>query len=244
MRSDVFDVMVLTYGDHPDLAARCLGSILSCLPDPAVSRLWVGMNAASPATAEQVAAHAAASPRPCRVLDWPANIKKYPALRRLLEASTAGGAEWVMWFDDDSFVRPESRLGFFTRAAEAVQGCDAMGVMGTCRLAGNQHRYVEAAPWYGGRPVSPHWKVRFLFGGWWCVRREVLARYGWPPPELLHRGGDVLFGELCRQQGLRMRAYNPGVAVNADASGQNHRSPRRGYDEPPLGVHTRPTPPR
>ena len=41
---------VLCHGDHPGLADRCLGSIVACLPDPALGELRVALSGASEAT--------------------------------------------------------------------------------------------------------------------------------------------------------------------------------------------------
>jgi len=102
-------------------------------------------------------------------------------------------------------------------------------------LGGNQHLWVRDQPWYAGKPVPAGHKVKFVTGGWWTIRTEVIRKYDWPVPELDHRGGDVMLGELFRQQELGMKHFNHGVAINADAAGVSSRSPKRGYDSRPIG---------
>ena len=46
-----------------------------------------------------------------------------------------------------------------------------------------------------------------------------------------------MLGELLRQQGLRIKKFNTGVAVNADENGRESRSKKRGYDSPPIGYN-------
>lgn len=71
------------------------------------------------------------------------------------------------------------------------------------------------------------------------IKTKVLADYGWPHPQLRHRGGDVLLGELIRHQGLKLINFKSGVAINADELGKESASKRRGYDEPPIGARTK-----
>ena len=67
----------------------------------------------------------------------------------------------------------------------------------------------------------------FATGGWWIARREVLAQWDWPWPELKHNGGDCTLGELFYQQGLRLKNYHADVAINADFNGADSLAPPR-----------------
>ncbi len=63
----------------------------------------------------------------------------------------------------------------------------------------------------------------------------MLQRFHWPVPDLLHRGADMMLGELCGQQGLRMQSFHEGGAINADAEGRESKAPHRGFDSPLVG---------
>jgi hypothetical protein len=71
-------------------------------------------------------------------------------------------------------------------------------------------------------------------GAWWIADPAFLARWDYPFPELRHNGGDVLLGELCRQQGASTFAYRDGVAINACPAGHESRAARRGLRTQPL----------
>ena len=80
-----------------------------------------------------------------------------------------------------------------------------------------------------------HAQGKFITGGWWTIRSELLYRYNYPWPVLDHRGGDVMLGECLRQNNHVLRSFLSGVAINAGADGKNCTSPRRGFDSQPIG---------
>jgi hypothetical protein len=117
-----------------------------------------------------------------------------------------------MWWDDDSCLLPGTRPEPWLREAEGrMAHADALGALYYMLggLTANQAAWVRSRPWYGGREVRAGHKALFPTGGWWCARTAVLQEYGWPDPAIRHRGGDVMFGELCRQQGLRLAKFAP-----------------------------------
>lgn len=118
---------------------------------------------------------------------------------------------------------------------QTVENADMIGSVYTIRLQGRQETWIMDQPWYTGLPVRRSQRVAFCTGGWWAIRTEVLQKFQWPPPELVHRGGDVMLSELCRQQQLRISDFSEGVAINANAEGVAARAPRRGFDSHPIG---------
>ena len=70
-------ICALLYGDHPDLADRCLRSIVDTVGESAALR--IGLNAVSPPVAAWVKAWA----RPDEIWESAENICKYPMMRRL-----------------------------------------------------------------------------------------------------------------------------------------------------------------
>lgn len=233
-----FTVCVLLYGHYPKLAQRCLSGIASLL-ESGLIHLRIGANAISPSTDDVLRCLALDKFVACRSEE---NIKKYPMMRRLFATggtTSPGGIDlmtpFVMWFDDDSFISAAQPKRWLATVRRKMETCDLLGSRYTIRLKGNQPQWVKDQAWYTGQPIEEGYRSPYCTGGWWTIRTEVLRRYDWPPVQLLHRGGDVMLGELCRQQGLRMVHFNRGVAINADDHGEESKSPRRGFDSLPIG---------
>lgn len=227
-------VCALCYGDHADLARRCLGSIFTELPELPVSQLRIGLNAVGKATQDFVAA-ACESERLLESNIWQSsqNIHKYPMMRRMFYGRPLT-TRYVMWFDDDSFLRPGAGAAAVRNAlATAREGAELIGAIYTIALQGRQEAWIKAQPWHTGKPIDR--RVLFVTGGWWLADVQALRSVDYPWPALDHRGGDVMLGACGHQQGWRLRSGPSGVAINADAAGVSARSPRRGFDQPPIG---------
>lgn len=241
----MFSVNALVYGKHPDLAERCVGSIHRSLDPALVAEVRVGMNAACPETRDVVLGMQAACPVPFYVYEevTGANVMKYPLMRRMLydpvHSIPHPRVDKVMWFDDDSCV--VNGNGFFARAAAAF-AAGGSPLMGAPYHAGYRWTDTERAafaaqPWFTGQPLSP--MPLFITGGWWVADLEFLAKWDYPFRELRHNGGDVLLGEVLRQQGRKPHEFRAGVAINADAMCRESSAKRRGlttrrpFERPP-----------
>jgi len=108
---------------------------------------------------------------------------------------------------------------------EAMDHCDMLGQQWRKRLTPEQQLWVREQRWCVTPPAA---QAVFCTGGWWTIRSAVLAQYDWPTRDLRHKGGDMMLGELCRQQGLRVGKYDRGVRINADAEGRHSKAARRG----------------
>ncbi len=86
--------------------------------------------------------------------------------------------------------------------------------------------------WYTGRPVDPPYRPSFIQGAWWTADLAALKEWNYPFPELHHNGGDVILGELARQQLWSWKKFNEGVAINANEHGVESAAPRRGITTP------------
>lgn len=248
--SDKFTIMVLLYGDHVDLAARCLNSICRAAHKILPGALRIGMNAPSTSTSmfvESLVKHGWVLPH--NVYKSSENLHKYPMMRWMLyDDHNPIETPYVMWFDDDSFIQ-DKMIGAtpsFLESLITLMECPdredhrlptLCGGVYTIRVVPNQCDWIEDQPWHTGKPVSS--TMRFVTGGWWVARFEALKQFGYPFPELDHRGGDVMLGALCEQQGLRIRNYRHGVAINADGDGRESRATRRGFDQRPCGYDYR-----
>jgi len=236
-------ICVLTYGDHPRLARRTIESIRFHCARSAY-RLVVGANSVGRETRDYLQGLEAEGAIDRLILS-PANLNKCPMMRRMFEGLDA---EFVWWFDDDSYVTsPEALPERIRLAREApprrVQWGhlfffgDESDFSGGADVAG----FVRTAPWYRGlEPPSRAPGGRgernfegkgagdgrwfFATGGCWFMRTRALRELDWPDPVLVKRNDDIFLGEAIRQQGWEIQDIgSTGVKINTE--------PRRGEGE-------------
>lgn len=228
-----FSVNVLAFGDYPDLARRCFGGVFGSRPWGVVDEVRVALNRACTETRDALAAALEVPGRTAPVVvftvDQP-GVGKYPIMRRMLY-SLPVRSDRVMWFDDDSYVR-DATPAWWERVHALALAHTMLGSRWFMTLRGSQWQAIQDQPWYTGQPKPP--QVAFRTGGWWTADPHFLRRWDYPFPELYHRGGDVILGELCRQQHARVLQFNEGVSINAWPGDVESSSPRRGIDTPPL----------
>lgn len=242
MSAPSITVCVLIYGDHPELAHRCLTSILTACPELGAGGIRVGLNEVGYRTSQYVDSLIQHkwlnSENVCR----PAlNIHKYPMMRRMFyDPKRPITTDYVMWFDDDSYIKDSMysvQPSFLMQAVNQLEaaGPDVVlaGSVYKINWAAGQREWVQDQPWYRGRelPASP----TFCTGGWWLARMAALRELNYPWPELDHRGGDVMLSQALYQQGQRFLQYRNGIAINADTEGRESKAPRRGFDQRPIG---------
>lgn len=167
------------------------------------------------------------------VVDSTKNIYKYPMMRRLFHDRRIS-APLTMWFDDNSYIDPDVDVEvWLARITAQLDHCASIGSVYTQGLVGRQPDWIRAQPWFNGKEPVPY--VKYLAGGWWAAQTAVLQRFDWPTPNIKHYGGDVMFGELLRQQDLPLCHFRDNVMIQANASGVESASPRRGFDATPVG---------
>ncbi len=244
-----FTICALFFGNYPDLAKRCLGSIVAAVAESQKAtgrrvRLSLGANTVCDETRRYLEAHVSAgwvAPRDLRISD--VNIHKYPMMRQMFHDSEAPlTSEFVMWFDDDSWIDSPwygNRL-WLDEVYAAATTADMIGAIYTRPVVGNQPQWLETQPWYRQKPIVRGQRVRFITGGWWVLRTKIVHAHDWPIRELDHCGGDMMLGDLCRQQDYLMKQFDRGVRINADDAGRQSRSPRRGFTSPLIGENYRP----
>lgn len=230
-------VCVLLYGDHLDLARRCLSSLDGVERAGPIADVRLGFNDACAETVDYASRWA--RERGVPVYGFTpvrfegdsvrgANVGKYPLMRRMFyPAALPALAELVFWFDDDSFVPPREGwlgeiAGFFDDGETVLAGEPWRAVYRGAQLEG-----YRSLPWFTGRPESvPGGPSRsFAQGGGWQARTRFLTWWDYPFPELRHNGGDVALGRLVFEQGARFLPHRGRVICNA--------APRRGLSEPP-----------
>lgn len=197
-----FDIMVLAYGDYPELLQRCLGSLTEFANWRLVEEVQLGLNEVSWATHGVIGSWLEHVPVPVRIFNCKQNAYKYPLMRRMLYGHGRPIVpKNLMWFDDDSYltssnVLPEcnERLALNSLVGRPYRLSQGYG--------GQQPNWIRKQPWYAGRGFSggnPNctW---FPQGAWWAADRQFIQKWDWPTKELKHRGGDVMLGALLYQQ--------------------------------------------
>jgi GT2 family glycosyltransferase len=251
-----FTICVLLYGDNLPLAERCLNSIVA-LPDLVRCELRIGMNDCSPDTHDFVGTlfkEENEKGRNVLLYNSTTNRGKYPVARWMFHDPTNPvRGPFIMWFDDDSYITTPTKE-WLDGVEAAMNGADMCGVVMRAALAGNQHLWIQMQPWYNGKPLCKGWPASspnpmlangyfvpgFAVGGWWTVRTNIVNKLDWPPPNIIHRGGDFMFGEALRQNDMKLVNYADGVAVNASLEGASHKATRRGWDPLPVGIDYEP----
>jgi hypothetical protein len=234
-------ICLLLYGDHQDLALRCLGSLtlsgVSAIQDR-VKDIRVGMNKVCDGTRAYVELWASRVSDSCRfpVITFERldvfRPTKYPMMRRMFYYPSRSLGDCVMWFDDDSYVVPRDHnpQDWWGEILSTMEGCDMLGQGWERSLVGKQRFWVYRQPWFNPEVGLPD-KLRFCQGAWWCAKSALLAAADYPFKDLQHNGGDSMLGELARHTGWRVE-YVPvdyaDVRINADRFGTHSEAPRRG----------------
>lgn len=245
-------VCALFYGDHIQLAERCLTSIEQSLDAGCehVEEFRFGMNAISARVRNYVHdfCHRVADNHsiPSHTLYAWDNALKYPMMRRLFYRSPLH-TEYVMWFDDDSYFEPNRDKKWWRDMLTAARNHDMIGQFWLMPVQGNQLEWITTQPWFNAQAGPPPKKTprgvlafEFCQGAWWVIRSRVLQDLDWPVPEIRHNGGDSMLGEALRHCGYRMGRFYGGVRINADVKGAHSKSKRRGLSENRVGWDYRP----
>ena len=223
-------VCCLLYGDYPKLAYRCLKPISELYHKGTEVRL--ACNEVSDATSKVISDLFADS---LKYLKYNPQIYKYPAMRELFKLKPLN-TDYVMWFDDDSYITNSDPVKWLYDVETFMKNTGA-DMAGSLYQVYSTPRQIEwrrlHCPWFKQNKASN--KTKFATGGWWIIKAGIINKYNWPHTDLKHRGGDVLLGELMLHESLKLVNYKSGIAINADESGKESASKRRGYDEKPIG---------
>jgi tetratricopeptide (TPR) repeat protein len=246
-------ICILTYGDYVPYFRRCLDSVLRHTP-PGRCELRLGFNAAPAALAyarqclpaergeidSQVlpgdvrrTSFVSRGGLTVRLWDAPVNLYKEP-MARLMYHDPPLTTEYVVWFDDDSFVEEgwwQALCPLFDRHV------DYIGQPWWVDYLPGQDEMIRSQPWHHGVPFERRDGrpgVWFMTGGFVAVRAERLRQANFPDTDrtwkgdaLRQYGGDTLLGEVARQLGWTRATHDAHVHVNVDLEGR-HPAPRRG----------------
>jgi hypothetical protein len=215
-------ICVLLYGaQHFPLHRRCLHSICRTVP-PSRMDLRVATNQVGPETMQYLA-----SLPITKVYPDNGSRLKYAAMREMFwDADDPISSKYVVWFDDDSYVRdPVGRdwLRILAETIVAQKPVDNVGLYGLKMLHPLQQRngrdprnWFRQADWWRGRPFqdrkghdAPNGQfVHFCVGGFWAISLAAIRACNIPDVRLSHNGGDCCIGEQCHQNGYKLKLFN------------------------------------
>jgi ADP-heptose:LPS heptosyltransferase len=236
-----FTVCVLCYGPYPELAKKCITSIVESVPAERLD-LRVACNEVSQETLQFLKTMPIT-----RTYINEKNRKKYPVMREMLHDKTCPiDTNYVLWFDDDTQIVDPN---WMVRLTEVIvgnhsQGCRMFGVRMIHDLKayaknGNRpDRWFKEASWYQGRNFrvrrhnteAPNGTIiEFAVGWFWALAMETVRRGDIPDVRLNHNGGDITIGEQVHQAGGKIKMFNKGkVFVWCPTKEQGGR---RGFEE-------------
>lgn len=226
--SEFASVYALLYGSYHVLHKRLLDSLSLYVPSSV--RVVVWCNQVCPET------RALLEVSHFNAIFCEENKPKYLAMREMFTSVTYSplGSEWVVWFDDDSYVE---RSDWYVATKEYVasrrhQNICYFGQPWFVHHLPGQWEFISRMPWFRNKPpelIKGRPGITFAQGAYWGLRTDVLRSLDWPPSQfgLSHNGGDTLLGEAIRQADLPFHKFHYGVKINA--------ARRRGHSEPPAG---------
>lgn len=229
-----FTVCVLLYGDHQELAFRCLYSLLQGSWGSVVENVKIGLNNVSRDTHAIASNWAAVCGRPVSFIspEWPEGSPalKYPVVRRMFCSDDLERS--VMWFDDDSYLDSDGS-DFWKEAAEKASQHKVLGQVMRRSMSQSQWQWIQRQ-WWADKSLPYRGEFIFPQGAWFTADTSLLHRLDWPMKQLRHCGGDAMLGELLRHQKVAITPWRSGVRINAGETGEDSSSARRGFSEPML----------
>lgn len=216
------------------------------LPNPEMWDLRIGLNEVSAETKLYVDS-LSKQRSSILIYESTSNKGKYSIMRNMFHDMLAPiQTKYIVWFDDDSYLKASTKK-WLNDLEQVMTNSDACGQLMQVPLTGNQHLWIKVQSWYRGKLLTKGWPrtdsyyvSKFMAGGWWCIRKDVIAALDWPPSNIFHRGGDYMLGEALRQHDYKVTEYRRDVVINADFTDKDTSSPRRGLNPIPVGFDYEP----
>jgi hypothetical protein len=231
-------IFILLYGDYPDMHKSCINSILRTVP-PERRQLRIATNAICRQSREWLdGLHKSGHIH--LLYHNNANIKKYPAMRKMFhDPEHPIEDKWILWFDDDTIANVDSQWSY--KLCRVIidnhMECQCVGCVKRFTFDKSQLEWMKTRPWYRGRdwqmktgqPAPNGRKVFFTCGGFWAVSTKAMQCADLPDPVLGHNGGDYMLGAQLWQAGYNTASWN-----NRKEFVRTSSVPRRGLSE----IHT------
>lgn len=219
-------VCVLFYGageKYLSLAKRVLNAPMRQLANLDVEFRF-GCNAVGESTREYLQEQASVYFQRTLFFEETQNVFKYPIMRRMFNEKMIK-APVTIWFDHDSYIEPDVDVeAWLSRVVRQLGSCKMIGSIHKGKLNDAQLRWVNRQLW-ANEEAEPHY-LPYATGSWWAINTDVLYSYNWPPPNLQQKGGDLLLGELFKQQKLSLCHFRDGLRINVNEAGVETPQPR------------------
>lgn len=219
-------ICILFYGagdKHLALAQRVLNKPMRLLAERNIEFRF-GCNAVGNDTRNFLQTQLSRYYRSAKVVEQIPNIFKYPMMRRMFKFEDIS-APITMWFDHDSYIDPDIDVEHWLgRITKQLSGCDMVGSVQKSRLTDAQRDWVMRQPWATHEATTTY--VQHAIGSWWAINTDILRQYDWPPTNLQQKDGDVLLGELFKQQNLHLCHFRDGLRINVNEAGVEAVLPR------------------
>jgi hypothetical protein len=226
-------VCVLTYGDYPDLAKRCINSIIDKCPR-AMYELRVGCNSVSLETLAYVTGLCHEGLIDCLYVSHD-NINKSPMMRRMYKDVNT---EFIWWFDDDSYIKQDDAMEKWLDRAEADSAAaKPPALYGKVFFFGDSSAFdyglnikdwISKQRWFRDKPIpcgvdkydpgfnkdGKDTRYFFVTGGVHLIRTDFVEMLGWPTPTLVKRNDDVILCCAIRQNEYSFVDIDYGVGIN------------------------------
>jgi hypothetical protein len=225
----MLEVLICAYGDHPRITIDSIKNIILFADKPKDLRIIVGTNACGKETTDWL--RAMVDLKEIAVLvESVSNRNKDPTMRVLIEHVEN---PFFVWFDDDTFP---VKKGWDTQVQKLIEKND-FEVSGLIHITSRDayagyKDFLGQRPWFRGWDVfekNENPKLRdssvFAHGAFWIARTEFLRKHDFPDQDMVKKADDMLLGELCAQQGGRLRHCGLGEWIGLN------KGPRRGAGE-------------
>ena len=238
-----YTVFVLCYGDHFEIAKRCLDSIMESIP-PEHMDLRVGCNQVCNSTLQYLKTLPIT-----KTYIHTGNDKKYPVMREMLwDARCPIDTRYLLWFDDDAYIKDPRFLQSLTTSiisghnrGERMYGIKMFHDLSAYNKSGHQAQdWFASADWHNGR----HMRVRnnnaeapngsiidFAVGWFWALNTEAMRQANIPDVRLNHNGGDITIGAQLHQAGFSIHQFNKGKVMVSTPKKEEGGRRVGGYEE-------------
>lgn len=219
-------ICVLFYGadeKHFKLAQRVLNEPMRCLAGRNIEFRF-GCNAVGDATTDFLRQQISDHFHDAVLFHSPQNIMKYPMMREMFHAPRIR-APVTIWFDHDSCIVPEADANrWLDRVMQQLTHCDMLGSVQRAKIDDEHVDWIARQTWYTGKNINPY--VSYAIGSWWAIKTPLLAQFDWPADMFKQKTGDVVLGELLRQNDLCVCHFRDDVRINVNDAGVEAATPR------------------
>jgi len=234
-------VCVLCYGPHPELAKKCLSSLLASVP---IERLDIRV---ATNQVPQVTIDYLRTLPITKLYINSENRHKYPVMREMLyDEKRPISTNYFLWLDDDTWVVKPQWINDLCQTIITNHHYNFRmygnlmyhDLKHYAKDGGRPDQWFKAAEWYrdkqfrnrGGQVESPNGSVIDFAVGWcWAMETAAMRAANVPCPRLGHNGGDITIGEQMHQAGYGIKQWNRGKSLIACPS--REQGGRRGYSE-------------